>query len=457
MFIYYNLYPYGFILRTMDKSYSKDEIISLINSCFDVVQSNTHILSNNKIAIYIHGEHLSGKTKTIENILFEMGINIIKPSIYDLNKNAIFQLSSTQVSNKDVLSMFNKPTYTRKVLLLQNIENIYAISKSLYSYIIQTIRPKRTKVTKNEITMNFPIIITGNITQAKILNELQTNTHIVNFNNVNNKIHNIIQNNNTYNVSSSTNIYNLLSNIHFNNYTNNFIETPYDSNIILNCVYENIMIFLELCKDFCFTHKIICNCDNEYNKSVKMRRYINKTNWLKYILILELYELIFKYIHTNDTNYNIIQKEQMDMLNSIQKDMIINQITFLYRIILKHIFRITYDFEEILEESTKNYEIIENLFIELFDDYYHSHINSNNVYFTELLTKKSSELNNKKLFISLNNSINRNIFSMIQNKNNEIKCVNENTEINNEFTTTFIELSKANQNRIRKLFRIQDH
>ena len=78
----------------------KNDIIKILND----IHNNENI---NK-GIYLYGENGIGKTTFINNILKSLNYDIITYDSFDIrNKNLIEDIKSTNISNRNIISLFN--------------------------------------------------------------------------------------------------------------------------------------------------------------------------------------------------------------------------------------------------------------------------------------------------------------------------------------------------------------
>jgi hypothetical protein len=113
-----------------------------------------------KRGFYLYGNSGVGKTQFIINILKDLNYDIIYYDSSDVrNKKVINELTNNNISDKNILSMFQKKE--RKIVYL--MDDIYSMcngDKSGLSTLTKLIRPKKTKKQKNEsYTMNLFICI----------------------------------------------------------------------------------------------------------------------------------------------------------------------------------------------------------------------------------------------------------------------------------------------------------
>ena len=125
-----------------------------------------------KRGIYIYGNPGSGKTTYIENILKEQNYDIIKYDAGDIrNKSIIDTITKHNMSDKNVLSMLQKKV-KKIAIIMDEIDGMNNGDKGGINQLIKLIRPKKTKKQKlEEVTLN-PIICIGNYHSDKKIKEL---------------------------------------------------------------------------------------------------------------------------------------------------------------------------------------------------------------------------------------------------------------------------------------------
>jgi DNA polymerase III delta prime subunit len=125
-----------------------------------------------KRGIYIYGSPGCGKTHFITNILKELNYDIIKYDAGDVrNKALIDTITSNNISNRNVLQMMTKQV-KKIAIVMDEIDGMNNGDKGGITALIKIIRQKKTKKQKLEnITMN-PIICIGNYYIDKKIKEL---------------------------------------------------------------------------------------------------------------------------------------------------------------------------------------------------------------------------------------------------------------------------------------------
>jgi len=128
-----------------------------------------------KRGFYIHGISGTGKTEFAKYVLNELNYDIINFNATDVrNKSIIENLIENNMSDKNVLSMFNKDkdVVKKKVIVMDEIDGMNNGDKSGISYLIKLIRPKKTKKQKKEQLCHIPIVCISNTRTDKQIKEL---------------------------------------------------------------------------------------------------------------------------------------------------------------------------------------------------------------------------------------------------------------------------------------------
>ena len=149
----------------------RNEINSSLKKVLTSFQENkTNLLQ--KRGIYIYGAPGSGKTTFVLNLLNELGYDVIKYDAGDIrNKNIIDTITKDNMSDKNVMSLFYnkvKPI----AILMDEIDGMNNGDKGGINSLIKLIRPKKTKKQKNEDITYNPIICIGNYHIDKKIKEL---------------------------------------------------------------------------------------------------------------------------------------------------------------------------------------------------------------------------------------------------------------------------------------------
>jgi hypothetical protein len=151
----------------LNRKHIVEEITQLLESfekkCFDV-----HF----KKGIYIYGSPGSGKTFFIENLLKKLNYDVIKYDAGDIrNKSLIDNITSNNISNRNVLDMMNGRV-KKIAIVMDEIDGMNNGDKGGINALIKLIRQKKTQKQKLEnMTLN-PIICIGTYYMDKKIREL---------------------------------------------------------------------------------------------------------------------------------------------------------------------------------------------------------------------------------------------------------------------------------------------
>lgn len=149
----------------------RDKIANEIKEILENFDENCKNISFKK-GIYIYGHTGCGKTEFITNLLKKLDYDIIKYDAGDVrNKNLIDTITSNNISNKNILDMMHNRT-KRIVIVMDEIDGMNNGDKGGITSLIKLIRQKKTKKQRVEdITLN-PIICIGNYFMDKKIREL---------------------------------------------------------------------------------------------------------------------------------------------------------------------------------------------------------------------------------------------------------------------------------------------
>jgi len=142
---------------------------------FDLNKNNPVL----KKGIYVYGEPGTGKTTFVTNILKEMDYDVVKYDAGDIrNKTIIEAITKHNMSDKNIMSMFHKKV-KKIAIVMDEIDGMNNGDKGGINTLIKLIRPKKTKKQKmEEVTMN-PIICIGNYHIDKKIKELMKVCNVI--------------------------------------------------------------------------------------------------------------------------------------------------------------------------------------------------------------------------------------------------------------------------------------
>lgn len=133
---------------------------------------------NFKKGIYIYGSPGSGKTEFVMNLLTSCGYDVIRYDAGDVrNKMLIKTIASDNMSNKNVLQIMSG--VTKKIaIVMDEIDGMNNGDKGGITSLIKLIRQKKTKKQQTESKTINPIICIGNYNVDKKIKELMKVCHV---------------------------------------------------------------------------------------------------------------------------------------------------------------------------------------------------------------------------------------------------------------------------------------
>jgi len=125
-----------------------------------------------KKGLYIYGDSGSGKTTFVTNILNELNYDIIKYDAGDIRNTLVIEnITKHNMSDKNIMSLFNKKI-KKIAIIMDEIDGMNNGDKGGINSLIKLIRPKKTKKQKLEKVSMIPIICIGNYKVDKKIKEL---------------------------------------------------------------------------------------------------------------------------------------------------------------------------------------------------------------------------------------------------------------------------------------------
>jgi len=132
-----------------------------------------------KKGIYIYGDPGTGKTTFVMDILKELDYDIVKYDAGDIrNKSIIDTITKHNMSDKNIMSMFHKKV-KKIAIVMDEIDGMNNGDKGGINTLIKLIRPKKTKKQKQEEVTMVPIICIGNYHIDKKIKELMKVCNII--------------------------------------------------------------------------------------------------------------------------------------------------------------------------------------------------------------------------------------------------------------------------------------
>ena len=151
----------------LDREENEKKLIECLNY-FE--ENKKNVLT--KRGMYIYGAPGTGKTVFVERILKKLNYDIIKYDAGDVrNKTIVDQITKHNMSDKNVLSLMQKKT-KKIAIMMDELDGMNSGDKGGINTLIKLIRPKKTKKQKKEDTTMIPIICIGNYHIDKKIKEM---------------------------------------------------------------------------------------------------------------------------------------------------------------------------------------------------------------------------------------------------------------------------------------------
>ena len=161
----------------MNKFLEREPIVQEIKNILSNYEENCKNIQFKK-GIYIYGSPGCGKTHFITEILNELNYDIIKYDAGDIrNKALIDTITSNSIGSQNVLHMMKK-TPKKIAIIMDEIDGMNNGDKGGITSLIKLIRQKKTKKQKLEHQTLNPIICIGNYYVDKKIKELMKVCHI---------------------------------------------------------------------------------------------------------------------------------------------------------------------------------------------------------------------------------------------------------------------------------------
>lgn len=151
--------------------FEREKIANEIKSILLSFDDNSKNLAYKK-GIYIYGSPGCGKTQFVMNLLKELDYDTIKYDAGDVrNKSLIDNITSNNISNRNVLQMMTKKV-KKIAIVMDEIDGMNNGDKGGITALIKIIRQKKTKKQRLENKTMNPIICIGNYYIDKKIKEL---------------------------------------------------------------------------------------------------------------------------------------------------------------------------------------------------------------------------------------------------------------------------------------------
>jgi SpoVK/Ycf46/Vps4 family AAA+-type ATPase len=379
---------------------------------FIEVLNNFELNKQNKIikrGIYIYGAPGSGKSYFVKQMLKKMNYDIVMYDAGDVrNKSVIDMITKHNMSDINVLSLFNKKKKPIAIVM-DEIDGMNNGDKGGINSLIKLIRPKKTNKQKKEQMTMLPIICIGNYHIDKKIKEIiKISTPIELKKPKNEEINNIL------------NI--LMPNIN-TTIQQNLIDYIEGDLRKLNSSYEIYLNHTQILKTHLFHNIFKKKNFNEDTKDITKRLINNYYPMSQHFLLMN---------ETDRTSVGLLFHENLiDYLSKIQNKKYIQEYVYLLEnfVFSDYIDRITFQKQIwIFNEMTSLLKTFYNNFL------FHKKVknkvtkNINEIRFTKVLTKYSTEYNNITFIQTLCNKLNmdkKDLFSYFlflkqENKTQEI-------------------------------------
>ena len=145
------------INQLLNRNKNEEDLIHFLNH----FEENKHNLLI-KRGVYVYGDPGSGKTYFVEKILKQLNYDTIKYDAGDIrNKSVIDTITKKSMNEQTIISMFKKQK-KKLAIIMDEIDGMNSGDKGGINSLIKLIRPKKTKKQKKEKSTMTPIICIGN-------------------------------------------------------------------------------------------------------------------------------------------------------------------------------------------------------------------------------------------------------------------------------------------------------
>jgi predicted ATPase len=181
-------------ILNLNKLLEREEKANYIKNILINFELNKSNLAYKK-GIYVYGDPGTGKTMFVTNILKELNYDVIKYDAGDVrNKTVIDEITKYNMADKNIMSIFNK-TIKKIAIIMDEIDGMNNGDKGGINTLIKLIRPKKTKKQKLEEMTMIPIICIGNYKVDKKIKELMKVCNTIELNTPSEKQMNLLINN----------------------------------------------------------------------------------------------------------------------------------------------------------------------------------------------------------------------------------------------------------------------
>ncbi len=410
--------------RTETENNIKNILINFQENCKNI---------NFKKGIYLYGSPGSGKTFFIKQILKDLDYDIISYDAGDVrNKNLIDTITSNNISSHNVLDMMNRKK-KKIAIIMDEIDGMNNGDKGGIGALIKIIRQKKTKKQKLENVSLNPIICIGNYFFDKKIKELMKVCNVFELKTpVNKEISMFLNNMNVSNSIKNKSIEYIQGDLR----KLQFIEQLYKSGHLLN---EN------------FIDNILkVKCHNEDSKNITALLFKNEYKIEEHNTFMNendrtIVSLLWHENVIDNINSNKIKKPialYLKMLDNICFSDYIDRITFQNQI---------WQFNEMSSLMKTFYN----------NKLYHDALNKknkivNDVRFTKVLTKYSTEYNNQVFLFNMCQEFNMDKKDLIAFFQELRLYVEDEIENNPEILEELFENYNINKLDIKRIYRFLD-
>ena len=359
-------------------NYNEKSEFFLLKKYLEEIQNNCAEFNNCK-GIIIRGEYGIGKTTFVKKALKELNYEIIEYDHTHSGSKNIENLFQKQSSKESIINIFNKKK-TKIVILIDNLECINKNERGTMGEILKYTRGKKTKSQKNEEYSLNPVICISNNGSEKKINDLSSKIYTINYKPISNDTIKTILHNEK-NIFDDFLLNKILSFVGNNLYELNNIIKLRNIDTIINFMDQYNCLYIT--KDV--VNEIIQN-----NLNIDYHKQINETDRTSIGLLY--HENIIDSFKTLDT------KTYISCLDNFCYADYIDRITF-----QKQIWTFN-EMSSLIKILSNNY-ILKDFKRKKRDD----------VRFTKVLTKYSTEYNNKIFLIKLSQKNNSDIDELFVN------------------------------------------
>lgn len=380
-----------------------------------------------KRGFYIYGGPGSGKTTFVKSILKELGYDIILFDAGDIrNKSIIDSITHHSMSEKNIISLFNKETKPLAIIM-DEIDGMNNGDKGGINALIKLIRPKKTKKQKLEPCTYCPIICISNYHIDKKISELMKTCHY-------------------YELKAP-------SNLHMKNVIEH-IMPKLDAELILNLINYVQSDLRKLSSIYDIYVNRCSLLKNEILQNIfRPKSYNFDSKLITKNLLNNSYSINDHNNIMNDTDRTIVgllyHENIIDTVEHLKKELTIP----FYREILNNICYADYIDRITFQKQIWQFNEMSSL-IKTFQNNYLAHKNSlnlkyrkiNDIRFTKILTKYSTEYNNEIFIQSLSQKLSL-------DKKDMIHFFLENNKLNDDDMAILLdryEITKLDITRIKK-------